>query len=38
VNYKLSDQTELYLKGGTISSPGFDLSFRDVVFGVNGSF
>jgi len=38
VNWKLSDQTELYVKGGAISSPGFDLSFHDIVFGVNGRF
>jgi hypothetical protein len=38
LNYQTNDQIELYLKGGFISSPGFDLSFRDIVFGVNGRF
>jgi hypothetical protein len=38
VNYRLSDGLEVYLKGGAINSPKFDLSFRDVVLGVNGRF
>lgn len=38
VNYNVTEDVERYLKGGAISSPGFDLSFRDIVFGVNGRF
>lgn len=38
VNYQVSEAVELYFKAGGINSPGYDLSFRDFVFGINGRF
>jgi hypothetical protein len=38
VRYDLSDRYQVYLNGGTIDSPGFDLSFTDIVLGINGRF
>ncbi len=35
VNKEISDRFELYAKGGFIRSPGYDLSFNDIVLGVN---
>jgi hypothetical protein len=38
VKYDLNEHLQLYLNGGAIDSPGFDLSFTDFVIGVNGRF
>lgn len=38
LNYQLTKNIELYVKAGGINSPGYDLTLRDFVFGVNGRF
>jgi hypothetical protein len=38
LNVNLTDTLELYVKAGGINSPGYDLSFRDFVVGINGRF
>jgi hypothetical protein len=38
INYQVAPDVELYFKAGGINSPGYDLTFRDFVFGINGRF